>query len=78
MTAIANVLHVATRGDYAAQMPKFDLAQRQVDDTTHTDLDAIGSCAWRTASILVMTIANVACMVPRDAALPARRREKAM
>ena len=65
--AIAKVLRVATNGDYAAQMPKFNLAQRQiairvkVDDTTRTDLDAIGQLrvAGRTGAVPLASVAEL-------------------
>jgi multidrug efflux pump subunit AcrB len=65
--AIANVLRVATNGDYAVQLPKFNLAQRQiavrvkVDDATRTDLDAIGQLrvAGRTGAVPLASVAEL-------------------
>jgi hydrophobe/amphiphile efflux-1 (HAE1) family protein len=65
--AIAKVLRVATNGDYAAQLPKFNLAQRQiavrvkVDDTTRTDLDAIGQLrvAGRAGAVPLASVAEL-------------------
>jgi multidrug efflux pump subunit AcrB len=65
--AIANVLRVATNGDYAAQLPKFNLAQRQiavrvkVDDSIRTDLDAIGQLrvAGRSGAVPLASVAEL-------------------
>jgi multidrug efflux pump subunit AcrB len=65
--AIANVLRVATNGDYATQLPKFNLAQRQiavrvkVDDAIRSDLDAIGQLrvAGRGGSIPLASVAEL-------------------
>jgi multidrug efflux pump subunit AcrB len=64
---IANVLRVATNGDYAAQLPKFNLAQRQiavrvkVDDAIRTDLDAIGQLrvAGRAGAVPLTSVAEL-------------------
>ncbi len=65
--AIANVLRVATNGDYAAQLPKFNLAQRQiavrvkVDDATRSDLDAIGQLrvSGRSGAVPLASVAEL-------------------
>ncbi len=64
---IANVLRVATNGDYAAQLPKFNLAQRQIavrvkfDDAIRTDLDAIGQMrvAGRAGAVPLTSVAEL-------------------
>jgi len=65
--AISNLLRVATNGVYAAQMPKFNLSQRQipvrvtVDDATRIDLDAIGQLrvAGRTGAVPLASVAEL-------------------
>nr|WP_295130770.1 efflux RND transporter permease subunit [uncultured Roseateles sp.] len=74
--AIANVLRVATNGDYSAQMPKFNLAQRQIairvksDNAIRTDLDAIGHRRVRPPEC-VQAVRAIGTAAPRTESLRA-------